>query len=109
MDIVFKLAVLIFCIRQVMANGRPGIAAAIYAGVYLALGCTLLVIGTFSLMQAMLVALMFIYDFVTGFVFFWLIDRYQDAYFIFFAIIVLALASTVAIKFILVYLLRGLT
>lgn len=101
MVLILKLAIFIFCIRHVMTKGRPGVTAIIYAGAHLALGLLLMVVQPFSWLYVAALGITLLYNLATGFLFFWLIDRYQDSYFALFAIIILGIAASIAIRFIL--------
>lgn len=103
MGVVLKLAILIFCIRHVMNNGRPGQTTVIYAATFLVIGLLLALFQQFTAFAGIVLALTFVYDLVTGFVFFWLIDRYYGNLLAFYTIIVLGIAASVGIKFLLVY------
>ncbi|MBK1886877.1 hypothetical protein [Marinobacter sp. DY40_1A1] len=103
MGVVLKLAILIFCIRHVMNNGRPGQTTAIYAGTFLVIGLLLAFFQQFTPFVGIILALTFVYDLVTGFVFFWLIDRYYGNPLAFYTIIILGIAASVGIKFLLVF------
>lgn len=103
MGLILKLAILIFCIRHVMNTGRPGQTTAIYAGSFLVVGLVVALIHHFTAIVGMGLAITLIYDLVTGFIFFWLIDRYHDNLLAFYALIVLGIAASVAIKFIVTF------
>ncbi|XOZ35032.1 hypothetical protein ACMDCT_07305 [Halomonadaceae bacterium KBTZ08] len=103
MIIVVKLAVLIGCIWHVLAHGQPGKTSGIYAGTFLILGAAASVIKQeLSLFIGIDITLNFVYDLATGFVFFWLLDRYQDNLFLFYLIIILGIVVNLAVKFVLV-------
>ena len=99
MGAVLKLAILIFCIKHVLDKGQPAKTAAIYAGVYLVVGIVLGVMSQFTIWYGAQLGITFIYDLLTGLLFFWLIDRYQDNLLLFYLIIVFAIAASFAIKF----------
>jgi len=103
MGLVLKLAILIFCIRHVMNNGRPGQTTVIYAGTFLVIGLLLAFFQQFTAIVGLGLAITFVYDLVTGFVFFWLIDRYHGNMLAFYTIIILGIAASIGIKFLLVF------
>ena len=99
MGAVLKLAILIYCIKHVLDKGLPAKTSAIYAGVFLVVGIVLGVMSQFTIWYGAQLGITFIYDLLTGLLFFWLIDRYQDNLLLFYLIIVLAIAASFAIKF----------
>lgn len=103
MVIVVKLAVLIGCIWHLLTYGRPGKTSGIYAGTFVILGATASVIKQeLSLLIGIDITLNFVYDLFTGFVLFWLLDRFQGNLFLFYLIIILGIAINVVVKFLLV-------
>jgi len=103
LGLVLKLAILIYCIRHVMNTGRPGQTAAIYAGSFLVVGLVLAAINGFSTLVGASLGLTLVYDLLTGFIFFWLIDRYHGNSFAFYIIIILGIAASIGIKFLIVF------
>lgn len=102
---VLKLAMLIFCIQHVMNNGRPARTAIIYSGLFLVVGLVFSALQQFTVIVAATLAITFVYDLLTGFVFFWLIDRFGDNTLAFYLIIIFGIAASLAIKALLVVLL----
>ena len=99
MGIVLKLAILVFCIKHVLNTGQPSKTALIYSSIYLVIGVVLGLMAQFTLGYGVQLGVTFVYDLLTGLLFFWLIDRYQDNLLVFYLIILLAIAASVAIKF----------
>ena len=106
MGLVLKLAILIFCIRHVMNNGRPGQTATIYASSFLAIGLLFAFFQQFTAIIGISLAVTFVYDLVTGYIFFWLIDRYHGNLLAFYTIIILGIAASLGINFLLVFALQ---
>jgi len=86
-----------------MNNGRPGQTTVIYAGTFLVIGLLLAFFQQFTAIVGLGLAITFVYDLVTGFVFFWLIDRYHGNMLAFYTIIILGIAASIGIKFLLVF------
>lgn len=98
MDVVLKLAILLLCIKHVLNKGQPGKTAIIYASIYLIAGISLGVMSQFTFWYGAELGFTFLYDLLTGALFFWLINRYQDNLFLFYFIILVAIIGSVAIK-----------
>jgi hypothetical protein len=95
---VLKLAILILCIKHVLDKGQPAKTAAIYAGVFLVVGIVLGFMSQFTIWYGAELGITFIYDLLTGLLFFWLIERYRDNLLLFYLIIIFAIAASFAIK-----------
>lgn len=99
MGLVLKFAILFFCIRHVLTRGRPGLTAFIYAGAFLALGLVAGLLsgkGGYGLLP---VLIYFPIDVATGFLFFWLLERYQADLLWFYGIIVAGILINIAFYF----------
>lgn len=101
MLLVIKLAIFIFCIRHVIANGRPLVTAAIYAGAFLIIGLLFMFAQPVPAMYIAALGITFLYDLGTGFIFFWLIDRFQDSCLALALVIFLGIAASLSINYIL--------
>ena len=99
MGAVLKLAILIFCIKHVLNKGEPSKTALLYSSVYLVVGIILGLIAQFSIWYGVQLGITFVYDLLTGLLFFWLIDRYQNNLLLFYLIIIFAIAASFSIRF----------
>lgn len=101
MGLVIKLAVLFVCIKYLLRTERPGITAAIYATTFFAIAVFIGLVQQFTLGYGVSIAVSLVYDLITGFIFFWLLNQYQDDLILFYTIIVGGIVANLAIKFLL--------
>lgn len=96
-----KLGLLIVFTRKAVNQGQPKRLAVLYAGLALVAGALLSRYDiTLSLMFAL--AVTFLYDLVTAFLFFWLIERYESVW-AFAAIILLGVPVIVGVDLLMAY------
>ena len=95
--IVLKLGILIYLIRYLLNTGNIKKTSLFFAGTYLALG----VVFGFSVWSVPFffsLLVFFIIDLVTGYCYFWLIDRYEPNYLMFYLVIIFGIVLSVGLR-----------
>ena len=95
--IVLKLAILICLIRYLLNTGNIRKTSLYFAGTYLLLG---IAIGFSAWSAPFFLGLLvfFIIDLVTGYCYFWLIDRYESNYLMFYLVIIFGVVLSVGLR-----------
>jgi len=95
--LVLKLGILILLIKHLLKTSEVLKTTVYYAGIFFTLG-VLFSLGTFSPLLLVFLIAIFLYDMATGYIFFWLLERFQNNYFLFYLIIFGGIAFSIAMK-----------
>lgn len=96
--VVIKLGVLIYLIKYLLDTGDIKKTSLYFAISYMALSI-IFGIGIWSLLFFVSLLILFALDFVTGYAYFWLIDRYQSNYLMFYIVIIFGIILNFSTKF----------
>jgi len=99
MGIVLVAAIFYLCIRHLLNYESPLKTTFLYASLHLVLMLLVSLFSSVNTLTFLSVLVVFVYDFITGFILFWLLNRYMESFLIFNLIIALAIIYSIATRF----------
>ena len=95
--IIIKLAILFFLIKYLLHTGKVKKTAIIYSLLF-AIISTLFGFESWSVVFFAVILIDFVYDFLTGWLYFYLVDMFQDSYILFYIIIIFGVVVNFGVK-----------
>jgi hypothetical protein len=95
---VLKVGILVLSLKYLLKTSKVLNATFFYAGSILVIGI-LFNLGSFNPVLLIVLVLAFLYDMATGFLYFWLIDRVQHSYALFYLVMVGGIVANYLLKF----------